>query len=145
MAWGVRLKAMSRCACSVSGDVTDARNAPALGTSAPAPVPGHGCLILRLGGHQEGNLADKLDGKPLPAREAAKLVEALARAMQPAHSRNVVHRDLKPADFLGSKPFPVLTQSPSLAALRSVKQPLPPRPSAVARLRWFSTEDRGRR
>jgi hypothetical protein len=47
-----------------------------------------------------GNLATKLAGQPLPARVAARLVEALARAMQLAHSRNVVHRDLKPSNIL---------------------------------------------
>jgi serine/threonine-protein kinase len=47
-----------------------------------------------------GTLAGKLGGKPLPAGEVAKLVEALARAVQLAHSRNVVHRDLKPANIL---------------------------------------------
>ena len=47
-----------------------------------------------------GTLAEKLGGKPMPARDAAKLMESLARAMQLAHSRNVVHRDLKPANIL---------------------------------------------
>jgi WD40 repeat protein/serine/threonine protein kinase len=47
-----------------------------------------------------GSLADRLGGTPQPARRAAELVEALARAVHDAHQQGVVHRDLKPANVL---------------------------------------------
>ena len=47
-----------------------------------------------------GSLSRKLQGLPLPAPEAVRLVETLARAMQAAHAQNIVHRDLKTANIL---------------------------------------------
>jgi len=47
-----------------------------------------------------GNLSKKLDGKPLPAHEAAALVQNLTRAMTAVHQAGIVHRDLKPQNVL---------------------------------------------
>jgi WD40 repeat protein/tetratricopeptide (TPR) repeat protein/tRNA A-37 threonylcarbamoyl transferase component Bud32 len=67
--------------------------------------------LLEFGEHQglpfftlefaaNGSLAHRLDGVPQPPREAARLVEQLARGVHYAHTHGVVHRDLKPANVL---------------------------------------------
>jgi serine/threonine protein kinase len=45
-------------------------------------------------------LAKKVGARPQPPREAARLLEMLAGAVQHAHEHGVIHRDLKPANIL---------------------------------------------
>src|SRR5262249_6099130 len=47
-----------------------------------------------------GTLAQKLDGRPQPALEAAALVELLARATHAVHEQGLLHLDLKPSSIL---------------------------------------------
>lgn len=47
-----------------------------------------------------GTLAERLKRGPMPAKEAAALMIQLARAVHHAHQHGVLHRDLKPGNFL---------------------------------------------
>jgi serine/threonine-protein kinase len=59
-----------------------------------------GCPYLVLEHVEGGSLAQQLKGTPQPPREAAVLIETLARAVHAVHGRSIIHRDLKPANIL---------------------------------------------
>jgi hypothetical protein len=71
-----------------------------------------------------GSLAERLAGQPLSLRDAARLVAALAEAMHLAHSRNLVHRDLKPGNVLlaGEAGMPVGQCQPKVTDFGLVRQ-----------------------
>src|SRR5262249_35091771 len=71
-----------------------------------------------------GSLAERLAGQPLPPGDAACLVAALAEAMHLAHSRNLVHRDVKPGNVLlaGEADTPVGQCQPKVTDFGLVRQ-----------------------
>jgi WD40 repeat protein len=75
-----------------------------------------GVPFLALELAEGGSLADRTEGRPQPLREAAGLLEVLARAVHYAHEQGIVHRDLKPDNVLLARgPAKPQAASPSAA------------------------------
>jgi outer membrane protein assembly factor BamB/predicted Ser/Thr protein kinase len=49
---------------------------------------------------ERGTLADQLEGRPLPIEQIEKVISQVGDALNYAHSRGLVHRDVKPSNIL---------------------------------------------
>jgi tetratricopeptide (TPR) repeat protein/tRNA A-37 threonylcarbamoyl transferase component Bud32 len=59
-----------------------------------------GCHFFSMAYVEGQSLAEKLSEGPLPDHEAARIVKAIAQAVQYAHEQGIIHRDLKPGNIL---------------------------------------------
>jgi CHASE2 domain-containing sensor protein/predicted Ser/Thr protein kinase len=74
----------------------------------------HGQLYLVMRYIDGVNLAERLRAGPLPLASVTEIVSQVASALDAAHERGVIHRDVKPANILlverdGAPPFAFLT------------------------------------
>lgn len=92
-----------------------------------------------------GSLSERLKTGALSAREAAQIMEKLARAVQHAHERGVLHRDLKPGNVLFDKAGEPFLTDFGLAKLVDAEQGLTLTNAQVGTPQYMSPEQaRGR-
>jgi serine/threonine-protein kinase len=60
----------------------------------------HGQPVIRMEYLENGSIADRYGGQPLPVGDALSAVEDACRGLENLHSEGLLHRDLKPANLL---------------------------------------------
>ncbi|HZS79091.1 MAG TPA: serine/threonine-protein kinase [Ktedonobacteraceae bacterium] len=70
--------------------------------SGTTTIGGLPCMYIIMPYRSEGSLAAWIgkQGGPLPLREVAHVVQQAADALQHAHDHHIIHRDVKPSNFL---------------------------------------------
>jgi serine/threonine protein kinase len=71
----------------------------------------------------EAEPADKLRGRGMPVKRAAEIVREAAIAVEAAHARGIIHKDLKPRNFLVSADGSVKVADFGLAAVAATLGP----------------------
>jgi serine/threonine-protein kinase len=91
-----------------------------------------------------GSLAEALNGRPQPARQAAHWVSVLARAVGHVHRAGIVHRDLKPANILLQPQDGEAPPRPGALVLKvadfGIARPLD-RPATATARQWLGTPE----
>jgi serine/threonine-protein kinase len=87
-----------------------------------------------------GSLQQRLRDGPLPPREAAAMLETLARAMHEVHQKGIIHRDLKPGNvLLGEGNQPKIADF-GLAKFLNAEKSLTPSEAIVGTVHYMAPE-----
>ena len=60
----------------------------------------NGCPYFTMEYLNGGSLSDRVKERPMPAKDAARMIAALAEAIHAAHESEIIHRDLTPSNIL---------------------------------------------
>ena len=88
-------------------------------------------------------LAQRINARPLPPRQAAQLAQTLAETIQAVHAAGVLHRDLKPSNVLLTETGQVKVTDFGLAKLQSSSATLTAPDSIVGTPSYMPPEQAG--